>query len=178
MGIPTGYGLKQLLFSPIAGALVLQTCSANDSWRPERLYFRHTQWDRYRAIGTPDDLVSQESPFIHSSKPLLAFVSNQHNFSLDDEGREFHSGNWHSLQIVSLESGLDIQAIDEKTIRFPAGTVRGWICEIVAFGDRGLFVKAAISKHERDAILIARRTAGIPRECCRPTLARLNKFPE
>lgn len=148
MGIPSGYGVQKLLFCPIGSALVLQTCSATESWRPERLYFRHTLWDRYRPIGVPDDLVSQESPFVHSSEPLLAYVSHQHNFSVDEEGREHHSGNWHSLQIVSLENGSGVQSANEENLRVPPGTRRGWVCEILAFGDSGLFVKAALSKNE------------------------------
>jgi hypothetical protein len=148
MGIPSGYGFKQLLFSPVANALVVQACSGTNGWRPERLYFRHWGWDRYRPIGIPDDLVPQESPFIHPSRPLLAFVSMQHKFSIDGEGKEFHSGDWHSLRIVSLETGYEIQSVDEETIVFPSGISRGWICEIVAFGESGLFVKAALSRDE------------------------------
>ena len=148
MGIPAGYGFKQLLFSPVANAIVLQTCSARDNWRPERLLFRHLAWDRYRTIGKPDDLVSQESPFLHPSKPLLAYVSAQHRFSLDEEGKERHSGNWSRLHIVNLESGSETQSVSEESITLPVGIERGWICEIVSFGDSGLFVKVALSKNE------------------------------
>jgi hypothetical protein len=93
MGIPQGYGFKQLLFSPVANSLVLQTCSAMDNWRPERLFYRRLDWDRYRIIANSDHLISQESPFLHSSKPLLAYVSKQHQFLLDEEGKESHFGN-------------------------------------------------------------------------------------
>jgi hypothetical protein len=148
MGIPAGYSFKQLLFSPGANVLVLQTCSTRDSWRPERLFLRHLSSERYRSIGEPDDLVSQESPFVHPSKPLLAYVSTQHSFSLDEDGKESHSGNWHGIHFVSLESGLATQSITEKSILLPAGTIGGWICEILAFGESGLFVKAALSKNE------------------------------
>src|ERR1700730_789817 len=89
MGIPQGYGFKPLLFSPFAKALVLQTCSAMDNWRPERLLYRHLAWDRYSIIANLDHLISQESPFLHSSKPLVAYVSTQHQFSLDEEGKKF-----------------------------------------------------------------------------------------
>jgi hypothetical protein len=147
MGIPQGYGFKQLLFSPVANALVLQTYSAMDNWRPERLFYRHLAWDRYRIIANPDHLISQESPFLHSSKPLLAYVSTQHQFSLDEERGESHSGNWHGLHIVNLESGSETQLVSEESITLPPGTERGWICEIVSFGDSGLFVKAALSKN-------------------------------
>jgi len=148
MGVPAGYGFRQLLFSPVANGLVLQTCSATDNWRPERLFFRHLTWDRYRIISSPDDLISQESPFLHPSKPLLAYVSTQHKFSLDDEGHELHHGNWHGLHIVSLDSGSETRSVSAESITLPAGTTRGWICEIVSFGDSGLFVKAALSKSE------------------------------
>jgi len=146
MGIPPEYAFKQLLFSPIANTLVLQTCSAKDNWRPERLYFRHSGWDKYRLVGNPGDLVSQESPFVHPSKPLLAYNSLQHNFSLDAEGQEQHHGDWHSLQIVGLETGSAVRSTTQDTLQLPVGFTRGWIYEIVAFGDSGLFVKAGLSE--------------------------------
>jgi len=74
MGIPSGYAFKQLLFSPVAGALVVQTQTAEKNWRPERLYFRHIDADKYRPIGQPGDLVSQDYPFLHPSKPLVAYT--------------------------------------------------------------------------------------------------------
>lgn len=148
MGIPPGYGFKQLLFSPVASVLVLQTCSARDNWRPERLFFRHLAWDRYRIVGNPSDLTSQESPFLHSSKPLLAYVSMQHSFSLDEEGKERRHGHWKGLHIVNLESGSETQSVDDESIILPTVTRRGWICEILSFGDSGLFVKAALAKSE------------------------------
>jgi hypothetical protein len=116
MGIPPGYGFKQLLFSPVANALVLQTCSARDNWRPERLFYRHLAWDRYQIIANPNHFISQESPFLHPSKPLLAYVSTQHQFSLDEEGKECHSGNWHGLHIVNLERGSETQSVSEESI--------------------------------------------------------------
>ncbi len=78
MGIPPGYGFKQLLFSPVANTVVVQTQSAGHNWRPERLYFRKAESDKYRNIGEPGDLTSQEFPFAHPSKPLLAYNSLQH----------------------------------------------------------------------------------------------------
>lgn len=145
MGIPVGYGFKQLLFSPLANCVVLQACSVSDNWRPERIFFRRSDWDKYRILGNPADLVSQESPFIHPSKPLLAYNSQQHVFSLDGEGRERHAGDWHSLEVVSLEDGSAVRSVNYDTLRLPAGFMRGWICEIVAFADAGLFVHAALS---------------------------------
>jgi hypothetical protein len=140
--------LQIATLSPVSNALVLRTCSARDNWRPERLFYRRLAWDRYRIIANPDHLMSQESPFLHSSKPLLAYVSTQHQFSLDEEGIESHSGNWHGLHIVNLENGLETQFASEESITLPPGTERGWICEILSFGDSGLSVKAALSKNE------------------------------
>jgi hypothetical protein len=128
--------------------LVLLACSASDGWRPERLYFRHTEQGQYQPIGICDELVSQEFPFVHPSKPLLAYVLFRHEFTVDEQGEDRHSGSWHALQVVSLESGAEVQSVDEATIRLPAGTVRGWVCEIVSFGDSGLCVKAALSSNE------------------------------
>ncbi len=148
MGIPTGYGFKQLLFSPLANTMVLHASSATNDWRPERIYFRHTRWVEYRQVGNPGELDSQESPFIHSVKPLLAFTTMQHSFSIDADGRELRDANWHSLQIVDLESGLAVRSIEPESLQAPTGFTRFWICEFVAFGEQGLFVKAALSKSE------------------------------
>jgi hypothetical protein len=146
VGVPAGYGFKQLLFSPAAKVLVLQTCSASDNWRPERLYFRRIDTEEYRPISVPDDLVSQESPFVHPSQPLLACISNRHKFSVDPEGKERHSGEWHSLEIIDLESGSLVRSVTQESLQLPPGFGRGWICELVAFGDSGCFVKAALSE--------------------------------
>jgi hypothetical protein len=152
MGIPAGYAFKHLLFSPTANVLVLHACSAEDNWRPERLYFRQTVWNKYRLVGNPGDLVSQESPFVHPTEPLLAFNSLRHEFLLDTDGQEQHHGDWHSLQLLSLESGSVIRSITPDTLRLPVGVTRGWICEIVAFGAAGLFVKAGLSKNESSIV--------------------------
>jgi hypothetical protein len=146
MGIASGYGFKQLLFSPVAKALVVQTQSAGHNWRPERLYFRPVASDKYRNIGEPGDLISQEFPFLHSSKPLLAYNSMQHRFTLDPQGEERHSGDWDSLKLFNLESGVEIDSVNQDTLHLPPGIVRGWISRIVAFCDSGLFVQAGLSK--------------------------------
>jgi hypothetical protein len=85
---------------------------------------------------------------VHSSKPLLGYISIEHSFSADEEGRERHHGNWNSLQVVSLENGATIRSTTHDTLRLPTGFASGWVCEIVAFGEAGLFVKAALSKTE------------------------------
>jgi hypothetical protein len=148
LGIPPGYGFKQLLFSPPANALVVQTCPNGDTWRPDRLYFRPGGSAKYKPIGDPSYMVSQESPFLHPSTPLIAYSSIEHRFGLDTEGHETHSGSWHSLHVANLETGLVVRTTAQDTIRLPQGFARGWTCGVVAFGDSGLFVNAALSKDE------------------------------
>src|SRR6266850_6329957 len=115
MGIPPGYGFRQLLFSPVVNTVIVQMQSASRNWRPERLCFRQAGSDKYRSIGAPGDLISQEFPFVHPSKPLLAYNSNQHRFRVDDQGEERHSGNWDSLNIFNLESGVEVASINQGT---------------------------------------------------------------
>lgn len=43
---------------------------------------------------------------------------------------------------------METQSANKETLTLPPGTKRGWICDIVSFGDSGLFVKAALSKKE------------------------------
>jgi hypothetical protein len=145
MGIPSGYGFKQLLYSPAVNILVVQTCSSGHDWRPEHLYFRHADSAEYRKIGAPDDFTSQESPFTHPSEPLLAYNSMQHRFTVDAQGKQRHSGDWDSLNVFNLESGVEVASIKQASLRLPTGVARGWIADIVAFVDAGLFVKAGLS---------------------------------
>jgi hypothetical protein len=146
LGIPAGYGFKQSVFSAVGNTLVVQMHSAGNGWRPERLYFRRLSSGKYRNIGEPGDLTSQEFPFVHSSKPLLCYNSMRHRFTLGAQGEEQHSGDWDSLKIFDLERGVEINSIDEYNLRLPTGMVTGWISRIVALGDSGLFVQAGLSK--------------------------------
>jgi len=146
MGIPPGYGFKQLLFSPAANALVVQTQSAEKNWRPERLYFRHIDSDKYSPIGQPSDLVSQDYPFVHPSKPLLAYNCLKHCFSVDAEGEERHGADWDSLAIFNLESGAEVEHVSREALTLPPGIVRGWVSTLVGYSDAGLFVQAGLSK--------------------------------
>lgn len=124
----------------------MQAQSAERNWRPERLYFRHIESDQYKPIGEPSDLVSQDDPFVHPSKPLVAYNSLKHRFSLDAQGKERHSADWECLTVYNLESGMELDSIDPDTLRLPTGIARGWISGLVAFTDMGLFVQAGLSK--------------------------------
>jgi hypothetical protein len=146
MGLPHGYGFKQLLFSPAANALVVQAQSAGRNWRPERLYFRRVESDKYQCVGRPDDLVSQDFPFVHPSKPLLAYNCMRHRFSMDAQGEERHGADWDSLKVFNLELAVEVDSINRDTLQLPPGIVRGWISTLVAFSDSGLFVQAGLSK--------------------------------
>ncbi len=146
MGIPPGYGFKHLLFSPVASVLIVQAQSSGKDWRPERLYFRQIASDKYNAVGQPEDLVSQDSPFAHPSKPLLAYNCLEHRFSVDATGEERHSGDWDSLNIYDLRQQTEVESINRQTLTLPAGVVRGWISAVVAFSDSGFFVQAGLSK--------------------------------
>lgn len=146
MGIPPGYGFKQLLFSAAANALVVQTQSAEKNWRPERLYFRKIDSEKYNPIGQPSELVSQDHPFVHPSKPLVAYNCLKHRFSVDAQGVERHGGDWDSLTIYDMESGLEVQHITGDELTLPPGIVTGWISALVGYSDAGLFVQAGLSK--------------------------------
>ena len=146
MGIPAGYAFKKLLFSPTASVIVVQAQSAGENWRPERLYLRSTTENQYSQVGTPGDLISQESPTIH--KALLAYNLMQHSFSIDDKGKERHSGDWDSLRVFSLKARLEVQEITPKTLPIPEGFERAWISGILGFGESedDLYVTAGLSR--------------------------------
>src|ERR1051326_6801508 len=146
MGVPAGYGFRQMLFNPSANFIVIQTNSTGRPWRPERLFFRHVASLNYRSVGAPGDLTSQEYPFVHPAKPLLAYNAMLHRFIVEPDGKERLSGNWESLSIFDLETGTEVAAVTPSTLRLPSGIVRGWIASIVAFSDEGLFVTAGLSE--------------------------------
>ena len=147
MGIPAGYGFKQLFFSAAANAFVVQAQSSERNWRPERLYYRSIDSDKYVPIGEPSELVSQEYLFVHPLRPWVAYNSMKHTFSVDSEGNEHHGGEWDGLTVYNLESGIEVERIGPDTLTLPAGTVRGWIATIVGYSDAGLFVQAGLSQN-------------------------------
>jgi hypothetical protein len=151
VGIPPGYGFKQLLYCPAANVLVVQTQSWSNSWRPERLYFRDIGAPRYTAIGTPTDLVSQEFPVVAISRPLLAYQSNVHTLELDGQGIERHGASWKSVTVFDLKARNELDVIDTQLVRFPEGVSDAWISSLLSFGESGdiLHVVAALSRDGR-----------------------------
>ena len=97
-------------------------------------------------IGQPGDLVSQDYPFVHPSKPLVAYNCLKHHFSVDAQGEERHSADWDSLNLYSLESEAEVEQIDRDTLSLPPGIAKGWISTLIGFTDTGLFVQAGLSK--------------------------------
>jgi len=95
----------------------------------------------------PGDLYSQEYPFVHPSKPLVTYILVEHHFVVDAHGEERHYGDWDSLNVFDLELGEQIASISRNNLRLPSGIVNGWIAEILAFTDMGLYVKAGLSEH-------------------------------
>jgi hypothetical protein len=146
MGLPPGYGFKQLLLSPVANALIVHAQSAGRNWRPERLYFRKLESEQYQPVGQPGDLTSQDHPFVHPAKPLLAYNSMKHRFSVDADGKERHSADWDSLRIYDLKLGVEVDSVNRDSLNVPTGIVRSWISSIVAFSESALFVQAGISR--------------------------------
>lgn len=146
MGLPPGYGFKQLLFSPVANALIVHAQSAERNWRPERLYFRKLESEQYRPVGQPGDLTSQDHPFVHPAKPLLAYNSMRHRSSEDADGKERHGADWDSLRVYDLNSGVEVASLNRDNLNVPTGIVRSWISSIIAFSESALFVQAGISR--------------------------------
>ena len=150
MGIPQGYGFKQLLFCPSANKLVVHAESVRH-WRPERLYIRHLSSDRYELVDSPADMISQEHPVVSNSKPLLAYNALLNKFDVNEEGEERHYGEWESLNIVNLAAPSELRRLAPNTIRFPEGVDDGWISSILSFNDAAtsLNVIAGISRNKR-----------------------------
>ena len=119
LGIPPGYGFRQLLFNPTANVLVVQTTSGPQNWRPERLYFRHVDSAKYMNIGTPDDFISQESPVVSLSEPLLAFSCLRNSLWIDSEGAERHGANWESLKVHDLRANQEVYSLTGEMLRLP-----------------------------------------------------------
>ena len=150
MGIPRGYGFKQLLFCLSAKKLVVHTESVRP-WRPERLYIRDLSSDRYTLVGSPADMISQQYPVISNSKCLLAYSAELNKFDVNEEGDELHFGQWDSINIHNLAAPAEARILDSNAIRFPEGVNDGWISSILSFSDSGknLNVVAGLSRTKR-----------------------------
>jgi hypothetical protein len=146
MGVPAGYRFKQLLFSPRANSVVRHASSAMNDWRPERIYFHR---------------VGRVSPSWQSWGIGFARISFHTFFETtacvhDDAARLFNRSRRPRTTPHKLAFSSDRRLI--KRLGGPLdrpGIVAGinrltrfWICEIVAFGEQGLFVKTALSKNE------------------------------
>lgn len=153
MGIPAGYGRKQLLFCPAAETLVVQVESVGN-WRPERLLMRAITSERYTPVGSPADMVSQEDPVVSNSKPLLAYNGMLHKFDIGPEGEERHFGEWESLKVIDLIAGSEAATIDRQSIHFADGVTDGWISSILSFAGESdaLHVVAAMSRDRRQTM--------------------------
>jgi hypothetical protein len=149
IGIPPGYGFKRLLFNPPTQTIIVHV-EAVRHWRPERLYLRSVASERYTAIGSPGDMISQECPVTSNSQPLLAYIAIRHKFDVDAGGEERHSGNWESLNLVNLMDGTDRSMVDFRTIGFPTEVTRGWVASLLSFGSGPhlLHVVCALQKSE------------------------------
>ena len=147
MGIPPGYGFKQLLFCPAADTLIVQTQSF-PNWRPERLYARSIGEERYEPIGVPADMISQEYPIVAHSHPLLAYNTLLNSFSLDSEGKELHAGQWQAIRIVDLKSRSESHVLDKETLHLPDRATEVWVERLLAFAEHAdvLHVVAAMKR--------------------------------
>ena len=134
MGIPAGYGFKQLLFCAAADTLIVQT-QAITNWRPERLYFRSVGGERYEPVGAPAELVSQVYPIVAPSHPLLAYNTLLNSFNLDAEGNELHGANWQGVHVVDLRSRAETYVIDKETLHLPDRDTEVWVESLLAFAE-------------------------------------------
>ena len=74
-------------------------------------------------FGQPGDLVSQDYPFVHPSKPLVAYNCLKHHFSVDAQGEERHSADWDSLNLYSLESEAEVESKPRVPVTKPPEVV-------------------------------------------------------
>lgn len=147
MGIPPGYGFKQLLFCPAADTLIVQTQSF-ENWRPERLYVCSIGGERYEPISAPAELVSQVYPIVAPSHPLLAYNTLLNSFQLDAEGNELHGGYWQAIRVVDLRARTETHVIDKETLHLPDRNTEVWVESLLAFAEHSdvLHVVAAMKR--------------------------------
>ncbi len=147
MGIPAGYGFKQLLYCSIADTLIVQTQPVQ-GWRPERLYARKQQEERYAPIGLPGDLISQDDPVVCAGHPLLAYNTMSHSFRADAEGKELHGANWEAIRVVDLSTRQETHVVDRETLHLADPETEVWISQVLSFAQNAesLHVVAAFSR--------------------------------
>ena len=149
MGIPAGYGFKHLLYCAAADTLIVQT-QPLQGWRPERLYARKVQDERYRPIGSPEKLVSQEYPVTCPGHPLLAYNTLTHSFRSDEEGNEQHGADWQAVRVIDLVTQAESFVVDRETLHLADLETRVWISSLLSFTDHSdcLHVVAAFTRNQ------------------------------
>jgi hypothetical protein len=134
MGIPSGYGFRNLLYCVAADVLIVQT-QPLQGWRPDRLYARPIGAERYEPIGSPDELVSQDDPVVSCAQPLLAYNTMRHSFRPDEEGNELHGANWEAIRVLDLRTRTEAHVIDQETLHLPDRNLEVWITSVLGFAD-------------------------------------------
>ena len=134
MGVPAGYGFKNLLYCAAAETLIAQL-QPLQGWRPERLYVRSNGSERYEPLGTPEEMVSQDDPIVLCSHPLLAYNNLRHSFSSNEEGEELHGGKWEAVRVFDLRSRTEKYLVDRETLHLPDRNLEVWVSSLLGFAD-------------------------------------------
>ncbi len=153
MGIPHGYGLRNLLFCARANILVVQA-RPTDGWRPDRLFVRPVSGERYQPLGTPAEMVSQEDPVLSSAGPLLAYKTEVHSFRIDEKGNELHSANWETTRVLDLSTGSETHVVDRETLHLPDSNTEVWVSRLLSFAERADTVHIVAAIRHRDAYVV------------------------
>ena len=151
MGIPAGYGFKNLLYCAAADTLVVQL-EPLQGWRPERLYLRSNGSEQYDLLGEPEEMISQDDPVVLCAHPLLAYNTLRHSFSNDAGGAELHGADWEAVHVFDLRSKAETHVVDRETLHLPDQNIDVWISRVLGFADHECL--HVVSAFSRDKLLM------------------------
>lgn len=134
MGIPAGYGFRNLLYCSPADALIVQA-QPRHGQGPFRLYARRAGGDRYEPILATHESISQEDPTVLCSHPVLAYNTLHHTIESGEAGNEWPGANWEAVRVLDLRSMTETHVVDRETLHLPDRNLDVWIARLLGFAD-------------------------------------------
>lgn len=141
LGLPRRSRVRQLLFNPVAGALIaLIQARGGENSPVSRLYWRKKSERRYRQLGKPKANVSYDSPAVAASTPFLFFNVTKYTKLNPSvvvgarklQPRQLWAGDWVGVYQADLRNGTVRTVLEQETLRQLTGAHRAWITNLVA----------------------------------------------
>jgi hypothetical protein len=101
----------------------------------QRLYYRRLPAEAYRPVGVRHELESQQDAHCCEAAPYLVYNAIRFESQRDREGG--FEANWVGIRRFNLETGLDEQVLDERTLCLGTPESSGWMSRIMGVSSDG-----------------------------------------